>query len=232
MLTSEPVPAEPTLARSRLSASQESAIFEAALQLVAEVGFDLASIDEIARRARASKATIYRRWKGKTELVFAALLRRAAGPRGMRSGASLREDLVRGMSGFCADATAQRDLVLGLIPVFRANPERTRVAREQLTELGEETAAELFQRAVERGELPALPPEIAKIVEVAEALVYHRLLMTGAPLDAAFVTYVVDRILLPLIHEQLAEAPRPAAQKGARAAPRAPRGRKPATLKR
>jgi len=197
----------PTALRSRLSASQEAAILDTTLQLVAEVGFDLTSIDEITRRTHTSKATIYRRWKGKSDLVFAALMPRGIASREASFGASLRDDFIQGFSGFCSNATKNRSLLLGLIPAFRANPELTQMMRKRFLASGQARTAELLRRAVDRGEIPAVPDDLAKIVEVAEAMMYHRLLVTGAPLDAAFTAYVVDAILLPLLHAQLTRSP-------------------------
>jgi len=54
-------------------ASRDTAILEAALALVGELGYDRVSMDAVAARARASKATIYRRWSSKGALVSAAV---------------------------------------------------------------------------------------------------------------------------------------------------------------
>ena len=54
---------------------RDAAICDAALALLAEVGYDRMSMDAVAARAHASKATIYRRWPGKRELVLDALRR-------------------------------------------------------------------------------------------------------------------------------------------------------------
>ena len=45
---------------------REAAICQAALELLAEVGYDRMSMDAVALRARAGKATIYRHWPGST----------------------------------------------------------------------------------------------------------------------------------------------------------------------
>ena len=50
-----------------------AALRDAALELLAEIGYDRLTIDSVAARAHASKATIYRRWPGKAELVVDAL---------------------------------------------------------------------------------------------------------------------------------------------------------------
>ena len=58
--------------------------------------------------------------------------------------------------------------------------------------------------ASRRGE----PPEGAdpgEIRTIAEALAWHRLLLTDQPLDGAFAERAVDRVLLPLIHARAAE---------------------------
>ncbi|UQA58540.1 TetR/AcrR family transcriptional regulator [Polyangium aurulentum] len=228
MLTSEPLSVEPTPMRSRLSPAQEAAILETALKLVAEVGYDLTSIDEIARRAHASKATIYRRWKGKADIVFAALQQRTTRPHEESFGASLRDDFISGLSGFCARITAGKDLIIGLVPALHANPELWRVMREQFQKREQERAIQVLERAVARGEIPAVPEDPAKLVDIAVALTTHRLVLLRAPLDAAFVTYVVDEVLLPLVDAQITRSSRSAAA----AAPSAPPESRPAGRKR
>ena len=75
--------------------AREQAILDAAIDLVAEIGYDAMSIEAVAARAKSSKATIYRRWPGKAELVAEAMRRRSrAGPRGLPDTGSLRGDLL------------------------------------------------------------------------------------------------------------------------------------------
>ena len=57
----------------QLDASRDAALRDAALELLAEVGYDRLSMDAVAARAKASKMTIYRRWSSKAELVVAAI---------------------------------------------------------------------------------------------------------------------------------------------------------------
>ncbi|WP_272425410.1 TetR/AcrR family transcriptional regulator [Polyangium jinanense] len=229
MSTSEPQSAESTPMRSRLSPAQEQAILDTAMKLVAEVGYDLTSIDEIARRARASKATIYRRWKSKADLVFAGLLRGAQRPSEVSVGASLREDFILALSAFCATVTSGKDLLIGLMSVFHAHPELWRLVREQFVKREQASIIGVLERAVARGEIPAMPKDPTKIIEVAMALTSHRLLLLRAPLDADFVTYVVDEVLLPLLDAQLIRSPRRIA---APASPSSPPEAKPAARKR
>ena len=55
------------------SIESHQAILEAALSLLAEVGFEAMSIEAIASRAGVGKTTIYRRYSSKEELVAAAI---------------------------------------------------------------------------------------------------------------------------------------------------------------
>ena len=51
----------------------DRAILKATLELLAEVGYERLSIEAIAKKAKVGKATIYRRYKGKEELVASAI---------------------------------------------------------------------------------------------------------------------------------------------------------------
>ncbi|MBW4420703.1 MAG: TetR/AcrR family transcriptional regulator [Myxacorys californica WJT36-NPBG1] len=57
------------------SAQSHQAMLQATLELLGEVGFDAMSIDAIAARAGVGKATIYRRYASKAELVADAIER-------------------------------------------------------------------------------------------------------------------------------------------------------------
>lgn len=55
------------------SAQAHQAILKATLELLAELGYERLSIEGIASRAKVGKTTIYRRYKGKEELVADAI---------------------------------------------------------------------------------------------------------------------------------------------------------------
>ena len=74
---------------------RDAAICDATLALLLEVGYDRMSMDAVAARAHASKATIYRRWPGKQELVLDAVRARGVGLTVAEDTGSLRGDLWR-----------------------------------------------------------------------------------------------------------------------------------------
>jgi len=163
-------------------------------------------MDAVAARARASKATMYRRWRNKAELVKAALDSLDAGENEqIPDTGALRSDLVAVMKSVRERATpAYVAMIQGLVVAARSDRElgvllQSHVEREDLSPFHE-----VLRRAVARKELAASAP-IQLVHDVAEAMVIRQL-QVGAVLDRAFISRVVDGVLLPLL--------RPHAKKG------------------
>ena len=70
--------------RPRVEGDREAEILEATLDVLGEVGYDRLTMDAVALRAKASKATLYRRWNGKVSLVIDALHHGHSTPRSRR----------------------------------------------------------------------------------------------------------------------------------------------------
>src|SRR3954454_23454999 len=71
-LPTTPAPASAPRGRPR-DPARGARILEAAVALIAELGYDRATVEAIAERAGVGKPTIYRRWSGKAEIVAAAI---------------------------------------------------------------------------------------------------------------------------------------------------------------
>jgi AcrR family transcriptional regulator len=99
-----PVRRRPGRPRSELA---ERAIIDAALSVFAESGPDGLCIEEVAARAGVGKATIYRRWPGKEDLLLDALAALKS-PLPQPLGRSVREDLVGVVDAMCRDAADPR----------------------------------------------------------------------------------------------------------------------------
>ena len=63
----------PAVRRPRVAGDREHEILEACVEELLEVGYDRLTMDGVAQRARAGKATLYRRWNSKLSLVIDAL---------------------------------------------------------------------------------------------------------------------------------------------------------------
>jgi AcrR family transcriptional regulator len=180
--------------------AREEAILGAALELLAEVGYDRMSMDAIAVRAHAGKATMYRRWSGKAELVVAAVERRAGQQMADRpASGDLREDLLGTLRAMRDGLTGQdAGLLLGLMTAMHHDEELARTVRARMIDDKRAAFEPVLDRAAARGELPATTPRDL-LPEVASAMLFSRAFVTGRPLDDAFLAELVDRVLLPLL---------------------------------
>ena len=178
---------------------RDAAICDATLALLLEVGYDRMSMDAVAARAHASKATIYRRWPGKQELVLDAVRARGVGLTVAEDTGSLRGDLVATYrSAIHGSAADDADLIAGVLRAMRTTPELADCVRSQVIESKCDVSRVIVARAVTRGELPAVTDPLI-LHEVASALWFHRVLVVGGPVDDAFIAHVVDDVLMPLL---------------------------------
>jgi len=180
--------------------AREQAILDAALELVKEVGYDRLSMDALAERAHAGKATIYRHWSGKAEVVAEAIRRRKSGRQVMPDTGSLRQDLFEALGNMCVSLDGDGALVAGVMSAMRTDPQLSALMRSQVLD-GDSPIDNIVSRAVDRGEL--LPGTTADLInEVGPAVVMMRLAFRGEPLDEAFTVHLVDQIVLPLLHHR------------------------------
>jgi AcrR family transcriptional regulator len=180
-----------------LDASRDVALREAALELLAEIGYDRLTIDAVAARARASKTTIYRRWSGKAELIVDALHRQKAS-RPVPDTGSLRGDLEAIAQGWAStDSHFDAQCIIGLITALAHDGELRQVFREQLIDPGRTGLRQVFERAVIRGEVDA-HRDLDLLVSVLPALVMQHLLIFGEIPNADFAEQVIHEVILPL----------------------------------
>jgi AcrR family transcriptional regulator len=180
----------------------DEVILEAALRLVAEVGFDRMTIEALATRAGVGKPTIYLRWPGgKAEVVASAIMaRRNAldGAADLDTG-NLRGDLCALVRFFVERMTRDAPLAAGLTCQLRESPELARVFRDHAVEQERERTRALLRRAAARGEVADAAAVTPLFPDVAPSLIYTRVLLAGEPVDAAFVDTLVDDVLLPIL---------------------------------
>lgn len=181
----------------QLDVSRDAALRCAALELLAEIGYDRLSIDAVAARAKASKMTIYRRWSGKAELVADAISSLGK-PVEVPDTGSLRGDLEAvAASSESPGIRFDAQLVLGLVTALAREPELRRVVREQLLAWDGIRLRRIFERAVTRGEIPQ-GRNLDLLISAFPALVIHHLLIFGEFPDAGFTAQVINDLILPL----------------------------------
>ena len=180
--------------------SCDTAILQATIELVAEVGYDRTTLDAVAHRAGVSKPTIYRRWpEGKDQLVSAAVAACHEDVAADIDTGTLRGDLVAAVELFISGMQENAHLAAGLTQRLRESPQLAEVFREQLLPAKRQYFVDILKRAVERGELPRVPRAAVLIGDIPMALIHTRALITGDPLDRRFVNELVDRVLIPAL---------------------------------
>ena len=145
------------MVESTQSRSQRArqAVLNATADLVAEVGVERATIDEIASRSGVAKTTIYRHFASKQVLVVEAVHACIHIPVVTDTG-SLRDDLISCFSGTTKASYDGRlgDMMLSLMDAAQRDPELGRLVRAQ-TDQRRRLATTVIERAVARGDLPA-----------------------------------------------------------------------------
>jgi AcrR family transcriptional regulator len=182
--------------RSR-DASRDLVLQEAALALLAEVGYDRLTMDAVAGRAHAGKNTIYRRWSGKAELIVDAV-KSAKGSLVFPDTGSLREDLKAVAENVTsADNQFDTQVTIGLVNAVGRDAELRRVFRERLFEPRMRGFRQVFERAAARGEIPA-DRDLDLLASLVPALTLQHLVTSGEAPRAGFVQRIMDEVILPL----------------------------------
>jgi len=177
------------------SPEADEAILEAAMELFAEGGLDGLTVEGVAARAGVGKATIYRRYPCKIDLVVAA-----SRCFGRDAAAHTDTGTTHG------DLRALVDWVIAMLtttPLGRALPmmvaDRSRVpelAEAQRAIVSEKRAChrEAVLRGMARGDLRRdVDPDA--VIDAYVGPVFYRFLISDGPLDAEFAEALVDSVL-------------------------------------
>ncbi|KAA2261256.1 TetR/AcrR family transcriptional regulator [Solihabitans fulvus] len=180
-------------------ASRDDALRKAALEVMAEVGYRALTMDAVAAKARAGKATIYRRWESKLDLVIDTCAQLANQNLPSPDTGSLAGDLREFLRTFAAFLSGPiGKAAQALVGELPHEPELAAAFRETFLISQRDVLRGILDRATTRGEVRADAPR-GMVVELAGAALTYRLMLTGDPLDVPFVDRVVDQVLLPLV---------------------------------
>ena len=113
------------------------------------------TIDEVALRAKVSKATIYRRWPTKGTLVFEAFSEDFLARQPLPSSGSLSADLLAALRAWIkvVEGTVTGRTLVGLIAEVQRDPELAQMWRERFVGPVRAQHRSMVDRAVERGTL-------------------------------------------------------------------------------
>jgi AcrR family transcriptional regulator len=183
-----------------------SAIFAAVLAELDDNGYGRLSMEAIADRARVSKASLYRRWTGKMDLVVDAVSPTFPEPADLEDTGSLRGDLIANLSEVARLLSGPTGAALrGLFSDAMNDPDRAKEIKSHAQGRSARSVRVLVERAIARGELGAV--ELTPRQAVAgHAMLRHHFLWQGEIPDE-LVVQIVDEVVLPLV---LSASARPA----------------------
>lgn len=194
-MSSAPVPSAPQRGRPR-SERARLAIMDAAAELLLTRGLADVSMDTVAARAGVSKATIYRWWPTKETLALTVLYHEWAAVPPADDTGSLRDDL-RSLLRPWAELACRRRygrVVGALLTAAQSDPDFGRQYRRDFVEPRRAQGHLIFNRAIERGEIPA-DTDVELALDLLYGPIYHRLMQGHAPLNDQFVCDVIDTAL-------------------------------------
>ena len=177
-------------------------IIEAAIDILADVGFDSMTMDMVAASAKAGKATVYRRWSSKAELVRDALIwmsRNSVELDRLPDTGTLRGDLLSLMKPYSTEYSERKLRVLAKLgSFFSENRKSAEEATAGIFEPWTDINRTLMRRAIERGEISA-EADIETACEVINALTSYRTLTQNKPFNKDSYAVLLDNILLPAL---------------------------------
>lgn len=188
-----------TLGRKR-DHTKDAKILKATIDILAESGFDGMTMDMVAARAKAGKATMYRRWSSKVDLVRDALAwknRNHLELDHLPDTGTLRGDLLAVLKPLSIEEVECKLRIVAGLGSF-LQQEFTGEGKFGIFEPWITVNRELMHRAVSRGEIPA-QADIEMACQVIASMVSLRILIQHKPFDKPFFTSLIDSILLPAL---------------------------------
>ncbi|MFB2587043.1 TetR/AcrR family transcriptional regulator [Herbiconiux liukaitaii] len=179
---------------------RELAILQIVRELLHEVGYERLTVDAVVVRARASKSTIYGRWRDKATLVGAALTARSLDqPHLQASSGRLRDDLAV-LLRLWVELAETESMTTFVSVLIAAGDEPTLAEIVRGTALAPRRAecALVVQWAAERGDI-ADGSGAEELFDLLMGKVLVRYVLDVQPLTEAQQAAFVDEVLMPVL---------------------------------
>jgi AcrR family transcriptional regulator len=194
-----------TQQQRKRGAALEDAILAAAYAELSEVGYTSFTVEAVAARARTGKASIYRRWPTKQELVLDTLCQRLPTPEQCGLGPILDDTMTtsdalrqvaRAISAVLSGPAG--DAMRTIKCEAFADPELARAIDDRFQAPRRAALVELLRRGAERGEVrpDAVSPLVA---EVLPAVLMHRVILQREPVTERDITEIIEQVMIPLV---------------------------------
>jgi AcrR family transcriptional regulator len=181
--------------------ARDEAIHQAALAVLSEVGYDRTTVESIAQRAQVGKATIYRRFKNKEEILMAAMREHASCSLPQIDTGSLRGDLIALITEHVKLLKGpEGELMMSLLSIAHRDPELGKLLNQNSPIEADSESSKIFNRAIKRGEI-SKKANIAFLSDVVPSIITHRIFITHQPVDKKFIEQLVDELLIPALNK-------------------------------
>jgi len=175
---------------------RETELLVVTLQLLQEHGYDRLTVDAVAAAARASKATVYRRWPSKAELVLAAFIegvRQVAVP---PETGTLRGDLLHLGNVISQQSYDQAGIIRAVLVEVSRHQALYDALQHQFLDQRKALIQGVMRDAVLRGEIDAAGIS-DELWDLLPGYLIFRAIMPNRPPTEHTVEALVDEVIIP-----------------------------------
>lgn len=175
---------------------REAELLAVTLRLLQEHGYDRLTVDAVAAAARASKATVYRRWPSKDELVLAAFIEGIRQVAVAPETGTLRGDLLRLGELVCEQARQHAATIRAVLVEVSRDDALRDALQHQFLDQRKALIELILQQAVERGEIEdaAISDELWDLIP---GYLIFRSIIPNRPPTRQTVQTLVDNVVIP-----------------------------------
>jgi AcrR family transcriptional regulator len=175
---------------------REAELLAVTLQLLSQHGYERLTMDAVAATARASKATVYRRWPTKAELVLAAFIEGTRQVAVAPDTGTLRGDLLRMGEVVASHVRAHADAMRAVLVEVSRNDALNAVMQDQFLDQRRALMEHILGLAVQRGEIDA-SAITDELWDLLPGYLIFRSLLSGRPPSDQTVHALVDNVVMP-----------------------------------
>jgi AcrR family transcriptional regulator len=175
---------------------RESELLAVTLRLLQEHGYERLTIDAVAGAAHASKATVYRRWPSKADLVLAAFIDGVRQATVTPDTGTLRGDLMQIGEKICQQGRRHASTIRAVLVEVSHHPALNDALQRQFLDQREASIKGVLQCAVDRGEISAAAVT-DELWDLLPGYLIFRSIIAGRPPTRETVRALVDDVIMP-----------------------------------
>jgi AcrR family transcriptional regulator len=177
---------------------RETELLDVTLQLLEEHGYERLTVDAVAARARASKATMYRRWPSKADLVLAAFIEGVRQVAVHPQTGTLRGDLLQLGMVICTQANQQASIIRAVLVEVSRHTALNDAMQHQFVDQRRILIQQVLRDAADRGEID--PSVIGdELWDLLPGYLIFRAIMPSRPPTQQTVAALVDDVIIPAL---------------------------------